>query len=160
LLVFVHTLWTGLDGEGHVETAWLHSILRQHRDARYKLVIGHHPIFPVSGFSGAYVRQVGAEHAREFWDLLVANNVLAYVCSHILAVDVQVLRGVLEITTTGAGTAHRMPEAIEYLHCVQVTLDPTGLRYQVLDTAGRIREQLAWPLEFASDHGWRMLDGG
>jgi hypothetical protein len=160
LLVFVHTLWTGLGGEGHVETTWLGSILQQHSDARYKLVVGHHPIFPVNGFSGAYVREVGAEHGREFWDLLVIHNVLAYVCSHILAFDVQVHRGVLQITTAGAGTAHRMPEEIEYLHCVQAALDPAGLRYQVLDTAGRIRERLSWPLEFPSDHCWRMLDAG
>src|ERR1700733_68345 len=38
LLVFVHTLWTGLGGEGHVDTDWLCSILQQHSDARYKLV--------------------------------------------------------------------------------------------------------------------------
>jgi hypothetical protein len=160
LLVFVHTLWTGLGGEGHVETDWLCSILQQHSDARYKLVIGHHPIFPVNGFSGAYVRQVGLEHAQKFWDLLVTHNVLAYVCSHILAFDVQVHRDVLQITTAGAGTAHRMPEEIEYLHCVQAALDSAGLRYQVLDTAGRVRERLAWPLELPQDHCWRMLHAG
>src|SRR5882757_2572819 len=31
LLVFVHTLWTGLGGEGHVESDWLTSTLDQHR---------------------------------------------------------------------------------------------------------------------------------
>ncbi|MGY3440120.1 hypothetical protein [Bradyrhizobium sp. USDA 4473] len=64
----------------------------------------------------------------------------------ILAFDVQVHRGVLQICTAGAGTAHRMPEGVEYLHCVQATLDQRGLRYQVLDTEGAVREQLAWPL--------------
>ena len=142
------------------ETTWLHSILQQHSDAQYKLVIGHHPIFPVNGFSGAYVREVGAEHAQEFWDLLAMHDVLAYVCSHILAFDVQVHRGVLQITTAGAGTAHRMPEQIEYLHCVQAALDPAGLRYQVLDTAGRVRERLTWPLEFSSVRRWRPLHAG
>jgi hypothetical protein len=160
LLVFVHTLWTGSGGEGHVETTWLRSILQQHSDAPYKLVIGHHPIFPVNGFSGAYVREVGAEHATDFWDLLVTHNVLAYVCSHILAFDVQVHRGVLQITTAGAGTAHRMPEEIEYLHCVQAALDPVGLRYQVLDTAGHVRERLTWPLELPSHQRWRTLRTG
>src|SRR6266700_7159176 len=43
LLVFVHTAWTGLGGEGHVETAWLRDLLRRHADARHKLVLGHHP---------------------------------------------------------------------------------------------------------------------
>src|ERR1700754_2413301 len=41
LLVFVHTLWTGLGGEGHVETDWLRKVLHRNADARFKLVIGH-----------------------------------------------------------------------------------------------------------------------
>src|ERR1700728_4846937 len=83
LLVFVHTLWTGLGGEGHVETTWLQNVLRQHADARYAFVVGHHPIFPVNGFSGRYVREVGPENATNFWDVLVAAGVCAYLCSHI-----------------------------------------------------------------------------
>ena len=51
------------------------------------------------------------------------HGVLASICSHILAFDVQVHEGVLQLLTAGAGTAHRMPEGIEYLHCVQVSLD-------------------------------------
>jgi hypothetical protein len=47
--------------------------------------------------------------------------------------------------TGGTGTTHRMPEGIEYLHCVQMALDATGLRYQVLDTDGLVKERLAWP---------------
>ena len=119
LMVFVHTLWTGLGGEGHVETEWLGQVLRDHSDARHKLVLGHHPIHPINGFSGAFQREVGPEHAVLFWDTLVEGGVLAYLCSHILAFDVQVHRGVLQICTAGAGTAHRMPEGIEYLHLVQ-----------------------------------------
>jgi hypothetical protein len=157
LLIFVHTLWTGLGGEGHLETSWLRKVLQQHADARYSFVVGHHPVFPVNGFSGPYVRQVGPEHAREFWDVLVANGVMAYLCSHILAFDAQVHRGVLQITTAGAGTAHRMPEGIEYLHCVQAALDEAGLRYQVLDTEGRVREQLTWPPEMSHGRQWNVL---
>ena len=160
LLVFVHTLWTGLGGEGHVETRWLGDVLGQHADARYRLVIGHHPVFPVNGFSGRYVREIGPEHAPAFWNLLVSNDVLAYVCSHILAFDVQVHQGVLQITTAGAGTAHRMPEGVEYLHCVQATLDAAGLRYQVLDTDGRVREALSWPLDVPSGPHWCALSAG
>ena len=126
LLVFVHTLWTGLGGEGHVETDWLRSVLRQHADARHKLVAGHHPVHPVNGFAGAYQRDVGPEHATAFWNVLVEGGVLAYLCGHILAFDVQVHRGVLQICTAGAGTAHRMPEGVEYLHAVQAALDAAG----------------------------------
>ncbi|MBA1158999.1 metallophosphoesterase family protein [Microvirga mediterraneensis] len=160
LLVFVHTLWTGLGGEGHVETEWLESVLRQHADARHKLVLGHHPVFPVNGFSGPYQREIGPEHAGRFWDLLVEADVLAYLCSHILAFDVQVHRGVLQICTAGAGTSHRMPEGVEYLHCVQAALDDHGLRYQVLDTDGVARERLEWPMAPLSAERWRDLARG
>lgn len=146
LLVFVNTLWSGLGGEGHVETQWLERTLQEHADARHKLVLGHHPVFPVNGFSGPYQREIGAEHAGPLWHILVKEKVLAYLCSHILAFDVQVHRGVLQICTAGAGTAHRMPEDVEYLHCVQVAIDERGLRYQVLDTEGVVRERLQWPL--------------
>src|SRR4051794_15813179 len=61
LLVFVNTLWSGLGGEGRVETAWLDRTLAAHPDARYKLVLGHHPVFPVNGFAGAYQRDIAPE---------------------------------------------------------------------------------------------------
>ena len=160
LLVFVHTLWSGLGGEGHVETTWLADTLRQHADARHKLVLGHHPVHPINGFSGAYQREIGPEHAGPFWDVLVDGGVQAYLCSHILAFDVQVHRGVLQICTAGAGTAHRMPEGIEYLHCVQAALDADGLRYQVLDIEGRARERLSWPLHLSSVERWCALPSG
>jgi hypothetical protein len=160
LLVFVHTLWTGLGGEGHVETEWLRDVLRRHEDARHKLVLGHHPVHSVNGFSGACQRDIGPEHAADFWDALVENGVLAYLCGNILAFDVQVHRGVLLICTAGAGTAHRMPEGVEYLHGVQAALDCEGLRYQVLDVEGRVRERLSWPLRPVPAERWRALPSG
>jgi hypothetical protein len=160
LLVFVHTLWTGLGGEGHVETDWLRAVLHQHADASHKLVLGHHPVYPINGFSGPYQREIGPEHAPSFWDVLVDAGVLAYLCSHILAFDVQVHRGVLQICTAGAGTLHRMPEGIEYLHCIQATLDAEGLRYQVLDTEGQMRERLSWPFVLPPDRQWHALPAG
>lgn len=126
-------------------------MLHQQADAHHKLVMGHHPVHPVNGFSGPYQRQVGPEHAQRFWAILVEADVLAYLCSHILAFDVQVHRGVLQICTAGAGTAHRMPEGVEYLHCVQAALDTQGLRYQVLDTAGLVRERLEWPMPLLAE---------
>src|SRR3974390_749387 len=57
LMIFVHTLWTGLGGEGFVETTWLRDVLQVQSDARHKLVVGHHPVFPVNGYSGPYQRQ-------------------------------------------------------------------------------------------------------
>lgn len=160
LLVFVNTAWSGLGGEGHVETEWLNATLHRHRDARYKFVVGHHPVFPVNGFAGAYQREIGPEHAGEFWQILVKNDVFAYLCSHILAFDVQVHAGVLQILTAGAGTAHRMPEDIEYLHCVQAALDTQGLRYEVRDPDGQVRERLSWPLKLPPCAHWHSLPLG
>ncbi|GKQ54237.1 metallophosphoesterase [Bradyrhizobium sp. Ce-3] len=160
LMVFVHTLWSGLGGEGHVETDWLQAVLAQHKDARHKLVLGHHPVYPINGYSGSYQREIGHEYSARFWDILVRADVTAYLCSHILAFDVQVHRGVLQICTAGAGTAHRMPEGVEYLHCVQAALDQRGLRYQVLDTEGAVRERLAWPLPPLDQAAWAKLPRG
>ena len=160
LLVFVHTCWSGLGGEGHVETDWLGETLRAHADARYKFVVGHHPVFPINGYMGAYQRQIGPEHAERFWALLAGNGVYAYLCSHILAFDVQVHEGVLQIASAGAGTAHRMPEGEEYLHCVQAALDAKGLRYQVLDTDGAVREGLSWPFDLPPGDTWTRLATG
>lgn len=160
LMVFVNTLWSGLGGEGHVELAWLEATLREHGDARHKLVLGHHPVFPINGFTGTYQREIGHEYARPFWDILVNENVLAYLCSHILAFDVQAHRGVLQICTAGAGTAHRMPEGVEYLHCVQAALDEEGLRYQVLDIDGAVRERMEWPLPDPDPARWTELPHG
>jgi hypothetical protein len=159
LLVFVHTLASGLGGEGHVEMTWLREVLHRHADARHRLVLGHHPVHPVNGFSGAYQREIGPEHAPDFWDALVDGGVLAYLCGHILAFDVQVHRGVLQICTAGAGTAHRMPEGVEYLHVVQAALDGQGLRYQVIDAEGAVRETLAWPFALPTE-GWHALSAG
>ena len=52
LLIFVDTMGVGLGGEGRVETTWLAQTLATHADARYKLVLGHHPIHPVNGYTG------------------------------------------------------------------------------------------------------------
>src|SRR5262249_9658523 len=155
-----HTLWSGLGGEGFVETTWLREVLERHADARHKLVLGHHPVHPINGFSGPYQREIGPEHAADLWDTLVEHGVLAYLCGHILAFDVQAHRGVLQICTAGAGTAHRMPEGIEYLHFVQAALDASGLRYQVIDVEGTVREQLAWPIPLPVAEQWKVLPVG
>ena len=76
-MVFVNTLWSGLGGEGHVEIEWLETTLREHSDARHKLVPGHHPVFPVNGFGGAYQREIGYEYTRPFWDVLVKRACLS-----------------------------------------------------------------------------------
>jgi len=159
LLIFVNTLSSALGGEGRVESTWLDQTLSDHADAKYKLVLGHHPVHSVNGFSGICQRDIDPEDGRKFWAVLKRHDVLAYVCSHILAFDVQVHEGILQILTAGAGTMPRMPEGIEYLHCVQAALDAQGLRYQVLDTSGMIREWLQWPLQIPSSTTWASWEG-
>lgn len=154
LMVFIHTSWSGQGGEGHIETRWLKSVLQANADARHKFVVGHHPVFPVNGYAGEYDIVIGREYASEFWQLLVDHDVFAYLCSHVLAFDVQVHDGVLQWLSGGAGTAHRMPEGIEYLHCVQAKIDNTGLQYQVLDQSGRVKERLSWPFSLDAMSPW------
>ena len=160
LMVFVHTLCGALGGEGHVETEWLDATLADHADARFKLVVGHHPVFPVNGFEGPFQREIGPPHAETFWAVLVRHGVLAYLCSHILAFDVQVHDGVLQVTTAGAGTAHRMPEGVEYLHAVQAALDADGFRLRVVDDAGVVREALSWPPRLTPVEEWGPMRTG
>jgi hypothetical protein len=159
LMVFVNTMSTVL-GEGRVETDWLEETLRQHADARHKLAFGHHPVWAVNGFSGEYQRELAHENGRRFWEVLRRHGVLAYFCSHMLAFDVQVRDGILQVLTAGAGTAHLMPPEWEYLHTVSVDLDETGLRYEVLDTTGSVRERLTWPLPEPEPDAWQEIAAG
>ena len=158
LMVFTNTLWSGLGGEGNVETDWLEQTLQEHSDATHKLVFGHHPVFTVNGFFADYQRNIEQKNGLRLWNILVKHEVLAYVCSHILAFDVQVHEGVLQICTAGSGTAHRMPEGIEYLHALQVALDNEGFRYQVLDTDGLVREWLTWDWDIPASDTWETFD--
>ena len=141
-LIVVDTMCPALGGEGHVDLDWLAATLAE-GGARWTFVAGHHPAHAVNGFEGAGQRTL--HEAAAFWRLLAAHGVKAYLCSHILAFDVQVHEGVLQITAGGAGTAHRMPEGVEYLHCVQMAVDAGGVRLQVLDDTAMRREALDWP---------------
>jgi hypothetical protein len=152
-------MWTHL-GEGRVETTWLQEVLIEHADARSKLVFGHHPVFPINGFGGEYQREIEHANGLRFWDVLVHHGVRAYFCSHMLAFNVKVHDGVLQVMTAGAGTKHRMPEEIEYLHAVQVALDAASLRYQVLDDSGVVRERLTWPPAIPPVSTWSSMPNG
>lgn len=160
VLVIVDTMAARLGGEGFADVDWVDRALAAHADARHKLVLGHHPAFAVNGFSGPCQRHLDPANARRLWDVLVRQGATAYVCSHMLAFDVQVHEGVLQVMTAGAGTAHLMPAEVEYLHCTQWALDSRGVRYQVLDTDGAVREWLQWPLVLPPSAGWRQVESG
>lgn len=157
-LVFVNTMDQRRGGEGRANVAWVEQALVDLSDTAYRFVIGHHPVWPVNGFDGVYQRRLDNEDGRALWALLEHHQVSAYLCSHMLAFDVQVHNDILQIMTAGAGTAHRMPPESEYLHCVQLAIDAQGLRYQVLDDQGGQREGLSWPLSLPPTDAWQRFD--
>jgi hypothetical protein len=151
----------GALGHGHVETEWLDSVLTQHRDARFKFAAAHVPAYPVNGYTRYPLWRIVPAEADRFWAVLVKHRVLAYLCSHIIAYDVQARDGVLQLTTGGAGTNHGpggfMPGTTEYLHLVQAAVDARGLRLQVLDAEGSVREKLAWPVSLPPADRWTQI---
>ncbi|MCL5996346.1 MAG: hypothetical protein M1546_09855 [Chloroflexi bacterium] len=164
LLVCTNSAYSALGGPGYVECEWLDQVLREHADAAHKLVLGHYPIWPVNGYTDYPTWRVVPEQGMPFWDVLVKHHVPAYLCSHVIAFDVQAHDGVLQITTGGAGTNYGprdfMPGTVEYLHFVQAAIDAQGLRYQVIDTAGQAREWLRWPFELPASTQWQPVAAG
>ncbi len=134
---------------GRVDHGWVDRVLTEHSDARFKFVLGHSPVHPVNGYNAPKWGML-PEFGEPFWEVLVEHDVTAYLCSHVIAFDIQVHDGVPQITTGGAGTSSGpggcMPAPAEYHHCVQLAVDELGLRGQVLDTVGTAREQFQWPL--------------
>jgi hypothetical protein len=53
-----------------------------------------------------------------------------------------------------------MPGATEYLHLLQGALDEIGLRYQVIDTNGSMREWLQWPVQLSAVSSWQPIPDG
>lgn len=162
LLVSVNTSFSGLDGAGHVECEWLDQVFKDNADASYKLVFGHHPIHTVNGYTRYPHWRIVPDQAEAFWAVLVRHGVVAYLCSHIIAFDVQVHEGVLQICSGGAGTNYGpngfMPGPEEYLHAVQAAVDAYGLRYRTIDTARTPREWLNWPLCEPPMEVWKSLE--
>lgn len=149
LIVCTNSFFSGLGGAGHVECEWLDRVLTENADARYKLVGGHYPVFGVNGYDEFPKWRIVPDEGRAFWSALTRHNVIAYLCSHVIAFDAQEHDGVLQICSGGAGTNYGpggfMGEG-EYHHVVQAAIDAEGFRYQVLDLEGHVRETLSRPL--------------
>jgi hypothetical protein len=139
-----------------VSACWLPAVLRANADASHKFVFGHHPAYPVNGYSESPKWCLPSDEGQRLWDVLTHHGVEAYICSHIIAFDVQVQRGVLQITSGGAGTIYgpggAMPRPPEYHHFVDIAADDLGLRLQTRDIMGRLREWLVWPPGNACEH--------
>ena len=164
LCVFVNTNLHRHPTDGHVEHEWLDRVLSEHADAVTKIVFGHHPVWPVNGHWQSPLWRIEREEGRTFWEVLIKHRVFAYVCSHVLAFDVQVHDGILQVTSGGAGTDNMplrfMPRGHEYLHLIQAAIADGELRYQVLDTAGSVREWLCWPEPALALDQWNALADG
>lgn len=144
-----------------IDSKWLDRVLTENEDARFKFVAGHYPVFPVNGYVNYPLWCMKPEERKPFWDVLVKHKVDAYLASHIIAFDVQVHDGVPQILSGGAGTNSGpggfMPGRTEYHHAVQLAIDTDGMRYQVLDVDGKVRESLAWPFSLPNVEKWNAL---
>ena len=164
LIVACNTDFSGLGGGGHVECEWLDEVLAANADVGIKLVAGHHPVHAVNGYDTPACWIVEPSEGRAFWDVCTKHKVNAYLCSHVIAFDVQVHHGVLQITSGGAGTkagpGDFMPGNTEYHHVVQAAADARGLRYQVLGTEGDVKEWLSWPFAAPQPAAWQALPVG
>ena len=145
-----------------IDHAWLDQVLTDNADAKFKFVVGHYPVFPVNGYIAWPLWCFPPGERRPFWDLLVKHDVDAYLASHIIAFDVQVHDSVLQILSGGAGTVSGpggfMPGRSEYFHAVQMAVDERGLRYQVHDPTGGVRERLSWPFDLPPVDQWQKVN--
>jgi len=141
---------------------WLDRVLTEHKDAKFKFVAGHYPVFPVNGYIESPLWCFKPEERAPFWNVLVRHEVNAYLASHIIAFDAQIHEGVPQIVSGGAGTVYgpdgAMPGLTEYLHAVQLAIDDQALRYQVLDVTGTVREQLSWPFSLPVSSKWEPME--
>ena len=150
LMVFTNSATAHL-GPGRIETDWLAEVLDQHRTVPQKLVFGHYPVLPVNGYTQYPLWRVPPDSGDVLWRLLVEHRVKAYICSHVIAYDVRVRDGVLQICSAGAGTrygptADFMRGTSEFFHFLICELSEGSLRCDVIDEKGRRRRQLHWPL--------------
>ena len=149
LLVFTNSATARL-GPGRIETDWLAEVLARHRGVPQKLVFGHYPVLPVNGYTQFPLWRIPPEQGDTLWRLLVEHDVMAYVCSHVIAYDVRVRDGVLQICSAGAGTRYGptgdfMRGASEFFHFLVCSLGDGNLHCDVIDELGYRRRRLCWP---------------
>jgi hypothetical protein len=80
---------------------------------------GHYPVWPVNGYAAPYQRCLGPEDGQSLWAILVRHGGFAYLCSHLLAFDVQVHAGVLQLVTRlapGQYTARPLRQSISTVY--------------------------------------------
>lgn len=127
----LNTAWPSRGGNGGVDCDVLERRLSALDPSLPIVVIGHHPIWPVNGFGNDLSPwNIPADEGKRAWDIMRAKGVTLYACSHIIAFDVQLHDGLVQLCTGGAGTeygpAGAMPGLVEGLHAVLVDGLGTG----------------------------------
>lgn len=114
------------------------------------LVCGHHPLLPVNGYDRFPMWRVAPEPAAAALTMMREAGVAAYLCSHVIAFDLQITDGPFQLCTAGAGTLYgpggAMPGTVEDAHLVLLDLRDDRFAVRKLDIHGRLDEGLDWPL--------------
>ncbi|MFC3227832.1 metallophosphoesterase family protein [Marinibaculum pumilum] len=164
-------------GKARIDLDFLAEALQALAGRRPLLVCGHHPMLPVNGYRRFPMWRVAPDAAEQALAMMRKAGVAAYLCSHVIAFDLQVADGLLQICTGGAGTLYgpggAMPGVVEDAHLVLLELRDGAFAIRKLDLQGRLDEWLDWPVppgrsllqdetltaaprEIAAPEGWRQ----
>src|SRR5262249_33585691 len=97
---------------------------------------------------------------QKVWDVFTKHKVTAYLTSHVLAYDVQVMDGILQICSAAAALTERKtgyPDTTGFVHLTQIPIHKQGLRVHALDVDGIVRETLSWPFAAPPSASWTPL---
>ncbi|AGS25227.1 metallophosphoesterase family protein [Rhizobium etli] len=160
--VAINTARIDRGGDAGIDCQSLENALSRLDRGKPIIVVGHHPIWPINGYDRAPQWVVPADEGEKAWRIMQENNVRLYVCSHIIAFDVQLKRGLAQVCTGGAGTkygAHSaMPGQAEAPHLVLASgLGSTRMRIERIGMAPAVREVWALTREV---NGWRYSNFG
>lgn len=130
-------------GMAAIDFDWLEESLKQPASAPLRLVAGHFPIHPVNGYDEAPTWVFPKAMAERIWRLFAETNVLAYLCSHIIAFDFQIHDDIVQLCSGGGGTIFGPGGAMgdgEYRHYVSCEVTPERFWFETTDEDGMKRE--------------------
>ncbi|AGS24546.1 metallophosphoesterase family protein [Rhizobium etli] len=158
--VAINTARIDRHGDAGIDCQNLENALSRLDPGKPIIVVGHHPIWPVNGYDRAPQWVAPADEGEEAWRIMRKHDVRLYVCSHIIAFDVQLKEGLAQICTGGAGTKYgpqsAMPGQVEGPHLVLASgLGSHRMVIERIGVAPTMRE--VWQLTREAD-GWRHAD--
>ncbi|MBM3532357.1 MAG: hypothetical protein FJX60_04890 [Alphaproteobacteria bacterium] len=141
-IVVISTCDLANRGFAAVDMDWLAEALHS-LSAPIRLVAGHYPFHAVNGYEEVPKWVFPADQCMQAWRLFREAGVKAYLCSHIIAFDVQVHEDIVQLCSGGAGTEFG-PDGVmgngEFRHFVTVTVSSERLAFEAIDENGRVRE--------------------